>query len=114
MLGGMVRSCGAVAARRGWRTTPPPPEATHGGAGGAGLAPPTAHPTPHPLIGGARCARFDGGGRAHRACTLCAVPCAVPVGPIEPAARPSHRVRSPPPLSAPSSPLSASGVVGDQ
>src|SRR5215203_5444529 len=73
--------CGAVTAPRDWRTTPPRAPA------GDRCAPPARGwprrprtPPRTPLQGGARCARFDGGGRAHRACALCAVPCAVERG----------------------------------
>jgi hypothetical protein len=74
----MEGSCDAVPAYRGWRTTPPPAEPATGALWPRGWPrrPRTLPRTP--LQGGARCARFDGGGRAHRACAPCAVPCAVP------------------------------------
>ena len=63
----MVRSCGAVATRCCRRTTPPPPMPGHRCAGDAGLAPPTAHPAAHPLIGGcAVCAVRRWGARTPR------------------------------------------------
>jgi hypothetical protein len=64
-------------ARRCWRTTSPTGEQPPVRRGARGW-PADRAPRRAPLIGGARCARFDGRGRAHRACALCAVPCAVP------------------------------------
>ena len=77
-----MRSCSAIAAHRCQRTTPPQPRVATRCAGGAGLAPPTAHPTPPPLIGGCAVCAVRRWGRAHRACAPCAVPCAV-AGPTD-------------------------------
>ena len=62
-----MRSCSAVAAHRCQRTTPPQPRVATRCAGGAGLAPPTAHPTPHPLYRGVRGVRGSTVGGAHTA-----------------------------------------------
>ena len=62
--GAVLRRCGGSP----WVADHPPPEAGDDGcAGGAGLAPPTAHPTPHPLTGGcAVCAVRRWGARTPR------------------------------------------------
>jgi hypothetical protein len=74
----MVQSCGALAAHREGRTTLPHRRGTTGAPGARGWPRRPRTPPRTPLQGGARCARFDGGGRAHRACAPCVVPCAVP------------------------------------
>ena len=63
----MVRYCGGVVAHRCCGPPHPHPRVTHRCAGGAGLAPPTAHPAAHPLIGGcAVCAVRRWGARTPR------------------------------------------------
>ena len=82
--GRIVRSCGALAARRSWRTTL---RATHRCAGAPGW-PRRPRTRRAPSKGGARCARFDGGGARTRACAPCAVRGAV-LGPTDEA---GHRL----------------------
>ena len=73
--------CGPAALSRLTRSADhpsPTPGVTTGAPGTRGWPRRPRTPPRTPLQGGARCARFDGGGRAHRACAPCAVLCAVP------------------------------------